>query len=56
MTRLAGVDPPDDWTDPSTGKVHGIDGVDIWQSLLSSGTKVRKTPSWPSSWANFSLL
>lgn len=35
LSKLAGVDPADDWVDPVTNITHGIDGVDIWQSLMS---------------------
>ena len=37
LSKLAGVDPADDWTDPETKLTHGIDGVDIWPSLMGTG-------------------
>eukprot|EP00040_Diaphanoeca_grandis_P035337 m.221881 g.221881 ORF g.221881 m.221881 type:complete len:651 (+) comp33356_c7_seq1:26-1978(+) len=42
FSNLAGVDPTDNWTDPSTSMTHPIDGVDVWPSLMA-GT----TPSTP---------
>ena len=32
LSKLAGVDPADDWRDAS-GIVRGIDGVDLWPTL-----------------------
>ena len=34
-------------------RTAGQDQLEVWLRFL---TKVRKTPSWPRSWANFSLL
>lgn len=34
LCKLAGVDPTDDWTD-GNGTVHPIDGVDVWDTLMS---------------------
>ena len=28
----------------------------VWVYFVSLGAQVRKTPSWPRSWANFSLF
>ena len=41
LSLLAGVDPEDDWLDPATNITHGIDGVDIWPSLMSPNGKLR---------------
>ena len=41
LTKLAGIDPTDDWTDPETELVHPIDGVDIWPSLMGTGKPER---------------
>ena len=46
MFQLAGVDPTDDWVDPDTKVTHGIDGVDIWPSLMSPGGKTRPAREW----------
>lgn len=36
LTKLAGVDPTDDWVD-STGVTRPIDGVDVWTALTAGG-------------------
>eukprot|EP01079_Euglenida_sp_SAG-EU17-18_P012162 gene12162-2218_t len=35
MCNLGGVDPADDWKDPSTGIVHPIDGLNVWPAILA---------------------
>ena len=42
LSKLAGVDPADDWTDPETKLIHGIDGVDLWPSLMGTGKPERE--------------
>lgn len=35
LTKLANLDPTDDWIDPTTNLTHPIDGVDVWESLTT---------------------
>ena len=42
---LAGVDPADDWTDPTTKQVHPVDGISQWPSIVSGATSPRTLPT-----------
>jgi hypothetical protein len=37
LSTLAGVDPNDEWLDPTTNLTHNVDGVNIWPAISGLG-------------------
>ena len=42
FSKLAGVDPTDEYTDPATGLTHDIDGVDVFPAILAADATTRE--------------
>lgn len=45
FTVMAGVDPRDDWKDPTTNITHPIDGINVWPALMSGKAAARLLPT-----------